>query len=68
MVEVNQDQAQALSNAYAELVKSTANDDHAKVCEVATRILEIDNSERTETAQHAKLISLIKKREFVEAQ
>lgn len=68
MVEVNQDQAQALSNAYAELVKSTADDDHTKVSEVASRILEIDSSQRTETAQHAKLISLIKKREFVEAQ
>ena len=68
MVEVNQDQAQALSNAYAELVKLTADDDHTKVSEVASKILEIDSSQRTETAQHAKLISLIKKREFVEAQ
>ena len=68
MVEVNQDQAQALSNAYTELVRLTADDDHTKVSEVASRILEIDSSQRTETAQQAKLISLIKKREFVEAQ
>ena len=67
MVEANQDQAQALSNAYTDLRQATTDDDHAKVLASADIILAIDDSERTHGARKAKLTSLIKKRDFVEA-
>ena len=67
MVETTQDQAQALSGAYQELIKATADCDHVRVAEVSKSILEIEKSEKTEGAQRAHLISLIKKREFSDA-
>lgn len=44
-----------------------ADDDHAKTESSSTTILSIDQSEKTNGAMRAKLISLIKKREFVAA-
>ena len=67
MVEANQDQAQALSDAYNNLRQATEDDDHAKVLSNADIILAIDGSEKTLGARKAKLNSLIKKRDFVEA-
>ena len=67
MVEANQDQAQALSKAYSELKQAMADDEHAKVDECTAQILEIDDSERTIGARRARIISLIKRREFAQA-
>ena len=43
------------------------DDDHAQVDKLTSQILAIDDSEKTQGARRAKLISLIKKREFTEA-
>ena len=67
MVESVQNQAQAISDAYGQLKQATAEDDHVKVAQLTSQILAIDDSEKTLGARRARLISLIKQREFVQA-
>ena len=67
MVEANKDQAQELSDAYTALCKAVAEDDHAKVAESTTAILQVDTGEKTDGAKRAYLTSLIKRREFKQA-
>ena len=67
MVEANKDQAQELSDAYTALCQAVAEDDHAKVAESTTAILQVDNGEKTDGAKRAHLTSLIKRREFKQA-
>ena len=65
---VEADKIQTLSGAYAELVKSTAAYNHADVMVHASAILDAEpDGEKTGGARRAKLVSLIKKREFDEA-
>ena len=67
MVETNQDPARVLSDAYEALLKAVSEEDYAQVDESVIQILALDSSERTDGAKHAKLVSLIKRREFEEA-
>ena len=64
---VEADKAQTLSQAYQELVRATNDEDHASVLEQSTLILQTDDGEKTLGARRAKLVSLIKKREFDQA-
>ena len=64
---VEADKAQTLSQAYQELVRATNDEDHASVLEHSTLILQTDDGEKTLGARRAKLVSLIKKREFDQA-
>ena len=61
---VEADKAQTLSQAYQELVKATNDVDHSAVLDQASLILQTDDGEMTLGARRAKLVSLIKKREF----
>lgn len=67
MVEATENPAQTLSDAYDVLQKAMAEDDYAKVDESATQILALDASEKTDGAKHAKLVSMVKQRQFTEA-
>ena len=67
MVEAQGNSAQALSDAYVGLQQAVADENHTKIDEHASQILEIDASEKTNGARRAKLTSLIKKREFDQA-
>ena len=61
------DKAQTLSTAYGALSTALADGDHATVTESTSTILECEDSEKTDGARRAKLVSLIKRREFTEA-
>ena len=67
MVEATQGPAQTLSNAYKDLRQAIEDNDHANADASASTILEIDGSDKTLGARRAKLISMIKRREFAEA-
>ena len=56
-----------MSDAYKNLVQAMADDEHAKVETSASAILEIQSSDKTLGAIKAKLLSLIKKRDFAAA-
>ena len=56
-----------MSDAYNQLTKAINDEDHTVIETSASQVLALEDNEKTNGARKAKLVSLIKKREFEKA-